>query len=160
MRILAFDQASRTSGYALIEDNKLIEHGKFTFEDADFGVRLYKIRQKVEALVKQHSPDKVLFEDIQLQDNVDTFKKLAEVFGVVYETLTEMNIPNEAILSVTWKSALGIKGKERADQKRNAALWVQNTYSLKPTQDECDAICLGHYYFFRDKEAKVFDWSD
>ena len=160
MRILAFDQASRTSGYALIEDNKLIEHGKFTFEDADFGVRLYKIRQKVEALVKQYSPDKVLFEDIQLQDNVDTFKKLAEVFGVVYETLTEMNIPNEAVLSVTWKSALGIKGKERADQKRNATLWVQNTYSLKPTQDECDAICLGHYYFFRDKEAKVFDWSD
>ena len=94
MRILAFDQASRTSGYALIEDNRLIEHGKFTFEDADFGVRLYKIRQKVEALVKQYSPDKVLFEDIQLQDNVDTFKKLAEVFGVVYETLTEMNIPN------------------------------------------------------------------
>lgn len=159
MKILSFDQASRTTGYAVIEDDRLIEHNKFTFEDSDFGDRLLNIRNKVQSLVEYYKPDKVLFEDIQLQENVETFKKLAEVFGVIEELLTEMEVPHEAVLASSWKSALGIKGKDRTEQKRNAAAWVQLTYAIKPTQDECDAICLGNYYFSKSKQPKVYDWS-
>lgn len=157
MRILAFDQASRTSGYAVFDDDKLVDYGKFTFEDVDFGMRLLRIRERVDKLIEKYQPNKVYFEDIQLQDNVETFKKLAEVFGVIDELLTEKDIPHEAILSVTWKSALNIKGKLRADQKRNAQEWVINTYNIKPTQDECDAICIGKYASMQDLS---FDWSE
>lgn len=160
MRILAFDQASRTSGYAVLDDGKLVAHGKFTFEDDDFGLRLLHIREKVDALIEQYNPNKVLFEDIQLQENVETYKKLAEVYGVVDELLTEKNMPHETIPSVTWKSTLGIKGKDRPAQKRNAANWVETTFSIKPTQDECDAICIGSYYFSNQKASvEAFDWS-
>lgn len=157
MRILAFDQASRTSGYAVFDDDKLVDYGKFTFEDTDFGMRLLRIRERVDTLIEKYQPNKVYFEDIQLQDNVETFKKLAEVFGVIDELLTEKDMPHEAILSVTWKSALNIKGKLRADQKRNAQKWVINTYNIKPTQDECDAICIGKYASMQDLS---FDWSE
>lgn len=157
MRILAFDQASRTSGYAVFDDDKLVDYGKFTFEDTDFGMRLLRIRERVDKLIEKYQPNKVYFEDIQLQDNVETFKKLAEVFGVIDELLTEKDMPHEAILSVTWKSALNIKGKLRADQKRNAQEWVINTYNIKPTQDECDAICIGKYASMQDLS---FDWSE
>lgn len=157
MRILAFDQASRTSGYAVFDDDKLVDYGKFTFEDVDFGMRLLRIRERVDKLIEKYQPNKVYFEDIQLQDNVETFKKLAEVFGVIDELLTEKDISHEAILSVTWKSALNIKGKLRADQKRNAQEWVINTYNIKPTQDECDAICIGKYASMQDLS---FDWSE
>ena len=159
MKMLALDQASRTSGFAVFEDNKLIKYGKFTFEDSDFGVRLMKIRNKVQSLIEEFSIDKVVFEDIQLQDNVDTFKKLAEVFGVIFELVTELNIPHEAILSTSWKSTLKIKGAKRPEQKKNAQLWVNENYNIKPTQDECDAICIG-VHALRSKPAKVFDWSD
>lgn len=157
MRILAFDQASRTSGYAVFDDDKLVDYGKFTLEDTDFGMRLLRIRERVDKLIEKYQPNKVYFEDIQLQDNVETFKKLAEVFGVIDELLTEKDMPHEAILSVTWKSALNIKGKLRADQKRNAQEWVINTYNIKPTQDECDAICIGKYASMQDLS---FDWSE
>ena len=51
MTILALDQASRTSGYAVFCDDQLIDSGKFTFEDTDIAKRLMKIRNKVEELI-------------------------------------------------------------------------------------------------------------
>ena len=92
-------------------------------------------------------------------NNVQTFKVLAEVFGVISELLVEMKIPQSAVLASSWKSALGIKGRARAEQKQNAQKWVIDTYSVKPTQDECDAICIGAH---RNKYTPDigFDWAD
>lgn len=165
MRILAFDQASRTSGWAFFDNNKLITFGKFTYDDSDFGDRLLKIRNKVKALITEYHPDKIIFEDIQLQsnvgNNVDTFKKLAEVFGVICELFAELKIPSMAVISTVWKSALGIKGKDRAAQKKNAQIWVQEKYNITPTQDECDAICIGTYGCLNIPSSDtVFDWSE
>ena len=46
---------------------------------------------------QEYNIDEVIFEDIQLQDNIGnnvaTFKTLAEVMGVIIELLTELNIP-------------------------------------------------------------------
>lgn len=163
MRVLAFDQASRTSGFSVFQDGKLLDYGKFTYDDSDFGERLVHIRNKVNALIDQYKPDKVAFEDIQLQNNivnnVDTFKKLAEVFGVIYELLTERNIPHQIVLAGTWKSALGIKGRVREEQKKNAQAWVVNNFKVSPTQDECDAICIGQYCSNKAIEEDAFDWS-
>ena len=158
MRILALDQASRTSGYAVFEDGKLLKYGKFTYDDYDFGVRLNKIRSKVKSIIEEYKIDEVVLEDIQLQENVDTFKKLAEVYGVLYELATELKLPNSATLASVWKSQLGIKGYDRTAQKRNAQEWVVNTYGVRPTQDECDAICIGAAAV--KNQVTGFDWSE
>lgn len=156
--ILALDQATRVSGYAIFKDNKLVHYDKIVTEDVDIGVRLNKIRKKVEEILQQYEIDEVIMEDIQLQENVQTFKALAEVFGVLYELFTSKKLPVEAVLASSWKSTLGIKGRDRAAQKRNAQQWVIDTYGMKPTQDECDAICIGEHYL-RTKE-NFFDWSN
>lgn len=165
MRLLALDQASRTSGYAIFEDGKLIDFGTFTFDDDDIGIRLHKIRNKVANLIADNDIEKVVFEDIQLQgnvaNNVQTFKTLAEVFGVIYELVTSLNLPHEAILSSSWKSTLGIRGRTRPEQKKNAQLWVINTYNVKPSQDASDAICIGaHANRNSGVKIEVFDWSE
>lgn len=144
--LLALDQASRTSGWAIFEDGALLESGTFTFSDQNIGQRLVKIKNKVLQLVNDYDIDEVIFEDIQMQGgNVTTYKALAEVFGVLSEALEENNIPNSAVLAVTWKSKLGIKGSRRDEQKRNAQKFVQDKYDLKVSQDESDAICIGTY---------------
>jgi Holliday junction resolvasome RuvABC endonuclease subunit len=79
-------------------------------------------------------------------NNVQTFKVLAEVFGVISELCVELKVPQTAALASTWKHTLGIKGKDRTAQKRNAQQWVIDTYGIKPTQDECDSICLGSHH--------------
>ena len=83
--ILALDQSSRCSGFSVFENGKLLTYGKFTFEDADLGERLCKIKNKILELIEQYNIDELIFEDIQLQNNitqnVQTFKTLAEVYG-------------------------------------------------------------------------------
>ena len=124
MRVLALDQASRTSGWAVYDNGKLFKYGKFSATHTDVGDRLYYIRKQIIKLIDDFNIDEVIFEDIQLQDNkinnVATFKALAEVFGVVYELLVELKIPREAVLSTVWKSKLGIKGYDRSAQKKAA----------------------------------------
>ena len=88
-KLLALDQSSRITGYAVFENAKLIHYGKFSVDDDDIGVRLLKIRQNVHNLIEKYDINELVFEDIQLQNNVQnnvqTFKTLAEVFGVIYE---------------------------------------------------------------------------
>ena len=164
MKLLALDQASRITGYAVFEDNVLVAYGKITTEESDVGVRLMKIRQAIQKLIEDYNIDKVIMEDIQLQNNVQnnvqTFKTLAEVFGVIYELLTEMNIPNSAVLSTSWKSALEIKGRTRPEQKKNAQEYVMKTFNKKPTQDECDAICIGCYALKNNHKTESYNWAE
>lgn len=154
--ILALDQASRTSGYAVFQEGSLIASGTFTYDDDDFSLRLVKIRNKVDSLIEQYNINKILLEDIQLQgqtNNVTTYKALAEVLGVLEELARERKIPHELIHSSTWKSELNIKGRDRATQKRNAQAFVATVYNKKVTQDESDAICIGTSYVKKNKSA-------
>ena len=165
-KLLALDQSSRITGWSIFEDGKLVTYGKFNAESVgeNIGERLEYIRNKVKTLIEENQITEVIMEDIQMQgnvvNNVQTFKVLAEVFGVISELLVEMKIPQSAVLASSWKSALGIRGRARAEQKRNAQEWVVNTYGVRPTQDECDSICIGAH---RNKNATVevgFDWAD
>lgn len=154
--ILALDQSSRVSGYAVFVDNQLVASGTFTVSDDYIPDRLVKIRKKVVALIEKYDINKVLLEDIQMQtqvNNVSTHKILAEVLGVLEELCAERKIPHELIHSSTWKSGLNIKGRDRATQKRNAQAYVEEVYKLKVSQDESDAICIGSHYVKKTKSA-------
>ena len=160
-KLLALDQASRITGYAIFDGDKLIHYGKITANSDDVGDRLVYIRNEVNKLIDEYSINEIVLEDIQLQNNVvnnvQTFKTLAEVFGVLYELAAERKIKNSAVLASSWKSTLGIKGRDRAAQKRAAQEWVINTYSVKPTQDECDAICIGAH--IAKSKNLSFNWD-
>ena len=166
--LLAIDQASVTSGFAVFKDGELVDYGKFTFNDDVIAERLVKIRAKVLELIEQHDIDEVAFEDIQMQgnvaNNVQTFKILSEVFGVISETLQEKKMKYTVVMSGTWKSTLGIKGRTRPEQKRNAQEYVLNTYNVKAIQDVCDAICIGAHVLKRPGVGTTvsdgFDWAD
>lgn len=160
--LLALDQASRTSGWAVFDDNgSLIDSGTFTCAQDDFGERLYQIALNAEQLIAKYHITEVAIEDIQLQNsvgnNVVTYKKLAEVYGVLEEKLTEWEIPYQPVFSSTWKSSLGIKGRSRPEQKKNAQLYVEQNYNKKVSQDESDAICIGSY-IIKEKNSS-FNWG-
>lgn len=143
--ILALDQSSQITGYAVFTDGALVQSGVFSFDDGHVGKRLVKIRKKVIQLIEEYKPDMLAFEDIQLQaqKNPATYKILAQVLGVLEELATELKIEYVVVHSTSWKSTLKIKGRARAEQKKNAQDYVANTYNKKVTQDESDAICIG-----------------
>lgn len=165
MKVLALDQSTRITGWAVFADGALQDYGKFDAENAgaDIDKRLTYIRDKVAELINTQGIDKVLIEEIQLQNtvgnNVVTFKKLAYVQAVIIELLNEISIPYEIVASSSWKSTLGIKGRARAEQKKNAQIYVNTTYGIKAIQDICDAICIGAHYT-KTNTLAGFDWAD
>lgn len=152
-RLLALDQASHTTGWSVFLDDKLEAWGHFDVDDEVIGERLHKIREKVAQLIADYDINELAFEDIQLQNNVvnnvQTFKTLAEVFGVIWELAIMLEIPSTAVLAGTWKSTLGIAGKNRPEQKRNAQAFAQARYNIKCTQDEADALCIGTHMLIK-----------
>lgn len=155
--LLALDQSSRITGYAIFKDDMLIKVGKFTLDDINFSTRLSKFEQKINTLIEEYNIDKVVFEEIQLQQNVDTFKKLAMVYGIMLYTVEENKLPYEIISSNTWKSKCHIKKSTREPEKKQAQKFVQDKYGIKVTQDEADAICLG---WTAVSTTPDFDWSN
>lgn len=163
MKLLALDQSSRITGYAIFEDGKLIDYNYFSFTNADLGKRLERIRNKVQELVKNHHIDKVVLEDIQLENtvgnNVVTYKALAEVIGVITELLTEMNVQYELIFPNIWRKQLSIMGYRRAECKAKAQQYVKTHYNIESTEDVCDAICIGASQYSPNSVKGDYDWS-
>lgn len=145
--LLSLDQASRITGYAIFKNGKLDSYGKISLDSPNVDERLVSLRQRIWSLIQDNEIDEVVFEDIQQQNNVvnnvQTFKVLAEVYGVIAELLQENKIPHSTLLASSWKSTLGIKGRTRPEQKRNAQAYVLAEYGVKATQDESDAVCIG-----------------
>ena len=146
-RLLALDQSSRITGYAIFVDENLIAHGSINLTEEDVGQRLVLIRKEVTKLIHKYNINEIAFEDIQMQasvgNNVQTFKILAEVFGVILMLCTELKINYTIGSSNTWKSTLKIKGKKRSEQKQDAQRYVLEKYGIKAIQDTVDAICIG-----------------
>lgn len=160
MRLLALDQASRTTGYAVFDEQNLIASGTFTLTSDDIGKRLVTYRKKIEQLINEYDIETVAFEDIQMQNqinNVQTFKILAEIFGVTQEYLAEQDYSYKVVSSNTWKSKLDIKGKKREEQKKNAQQYVLEHYGKKVSQDEADSICIGASIIKENNSA--FNWE-
>lgn len=157
-QLLSLDQSTRVSGWAVFNGASLEDCGKFE-ASGEIGERLVTIKEEIISLIEEQNVTKVVFEDIQLQNNVVnnvvTYKNLAMVFGVILEYLEEENISYDIVPSSTWKSKLGIKGKTRPEQKKNAQQQVLDTYKVKASQDTCDAICIGASTFIKSGH----DWS-
>lgn len=156
-RLLALDQASKCTGWAIFEDGELKSYGKISLDDPNTDIRLVQLRQGIQTLVADYNINEVIFEDIQQQNNVannvQTFKVLAEVYGVVSELLQEIQIPHSTVLAASWKSTLGIKGRTRAEQKKNAQLYVEQNYGIHVIQDIADAVCIGTHHIKKNKCA-------
>ena len=155
--LLSLDQSSRTTGYAIFKEGKLFHHGKFTLEEDDVGKRLVQFREEVIKLINDYNITEVAFEEIQLQNNVvnnvQTFKILSEIYGVLQELVQELKLPYTIVSSNTWKSTMKIPKTKREEEKRRAQALVQTLFSIKATQDEADAICLGAHMVITKKNS-------
>ena len=62
--LLALDQSSTTTGYAVFKDNNPVVISHFTAKGTDLGSRLEQLRNKIVELINEYEIDEVVFEDI------------------------------------------------------------------------------------------------
>lgn len=149
MRSLSLDQALQTTGWAIFDDGQLKQAGHFTIPaTGTIENRLGKMWQELEKLYEEYNFDQVFYEDIQRQQNVETFKKLAYVQAAVILWCYNRDIKSAALGPSHWRSVIkdsyGVNfGKVRAEQKAAAQSFIKEKFSITASEDECDAICLG-----------------
>ena len=88
-RILALDQASHISGWAIYDNDKLIKSGIFETDQFEEMERDTNIKNWLVNMINNWKPDVVGIEDIQLQNingnvGVKTYKVLAHLQGIKY----------------------------------------------------------------------------
>lgn len=162
MIFIAFDQSSNDSGYSVYNDRQLQDYGKFRTKGYEFFDKVIETQEFVYEIIGEYYQEgkkiKIALEDIQMQSRggVDTFKKLAQLQGVLMISIMR-NFPEaeiEFIFASSWKSFNGVTGRDRTAQKRNAQAKVKELYNINVTQDEADAILMG-----RHMSHKEMNWE-
>lgn len=144
-----------TTGWALFEDNKLIKNGTFkTKSTLPIEKRLGQIWQYISDLYKEYKFDKIAFEDIQNQNNNETYRKLAYCQAVIYLWCDYNEIGYSVLGPSHWRKILGGGfGSKREEQKQKAMQYVNEKCGVDVTSDEADAICIGLAALKEQKQA-------
>lgn len=145
MKILALDQAAAT-GWAIYENKKLLDYGVKRFG----GVReaqAINLRDWAIIQAQQLGADVVLIEDIQMQRNVTTFKTLAYLQAALCIGMREQGIQYKIVSPSTWRSKNGIKGRLRAEQKKNAIALVKQLHNIEISNDAAEAVLIGRSFY-------------
>ena len=159
MIYLSLDQSLRTTGWAIFEDKELKQYGHFTIpSNHPIEQRLNEFMRELNNLYREYEFDELFFEDIQNQNNNETYKKLAYVQATIVIWCYNNNIKFHILSPSHWRSVLkercGISfGRKREEQKQKAIELVQQFFARVVTSDEADAICLG-YAGICDKEKE------
>lgn len=164
MKILAIDQA-RSGAWAVFDyETKTLEtHGTFSFGNKDYtyAKAILAIEGLIATIIESYDISAVFIEDIQLRVNVQSFKKLAQLQGVLVNLFEKNEYLYDFVAPTQWqnyckargRSASEIKGKiktlDKSDKKVSKVLsiqFVKEKFNIETENDNLsDAICLGYY---------------
>lgn len=161
-RILALDQATHISGYAVFNNKNLIDYGTFEAIGENDIERSVQVKQWMISLIDQFEIDFVGLEGIQYQTaaGVTTFETLARLQGILAATCVEEKVKYKIVNTNTWRDHCGVKGKSRPDKKRSMQRLVQEWFQLKVKEDEADSIGIGKYFSdIQTPKVEIIDWE-
>ena len=164
MKILAVDQA-RHGAWAIYDYDKreLLEYGTWAFENKNFTFEqaILHIEALLDEVIRTHDIDAVFLEDIQLRQNVQSFKRLAQLQGVLVNLCEKTNILYNLVAPTQWQNFCKARGRttkeikskvtsvEQSNKKASKILSLQavkELYGIETENDNlADAIMIGHY---------------
>lgn len=166
-RVIGLDAATGTTGYSIYDDGVLVSYGTYkTDSEKNTEERINDVKKWLLAAIEEWEPDFVGLENIQLQSfgnnqfQVETYRVLANLQGVLIDTLFEKCIDHDLVSVNTWRHYCGVgEGKGRENKKKLAQEKVKLWYDQDCTQDEADAICIGKYFAHLIKNNKS-SWGE
>lgn len=175
MNILAIDASTRSSGWAIYKDEKMIDCGCITASSTDLVARIKKIISDFDSVLQEHSIEVIILEEVRPGDAEErgiahpvkntTYKALmylqAAITFLVHEKYKKIKI--EYVYPSEWRKVCGIhtgRGIKRQELKEKSIEFAFNKYGVKVNDDIADAIGIGYYYTHKEKAEKqeVFEW--
>ena len=147
MKIISMDQSTRITGWSLFENGKYVKSGVIDLHKiTDTDERSKQMGLEICKLIEEHKPDEMVIEEVAMQSNADTLKKLARIQGMAIGFATAHNIPTHILEPSRWRRALhfeqGPKVK-RAQLKQQSRDFVKNVLGLEiQSEDENEATAI------------------
>ncbi len=163
MNILAIDQA-RNGAWSVFdyEKGRLVGYGtyEFPYEKYTYEKAIMHIKELISAVIKAYDIEAVFIEDIQMRVNVTSFKRLAQLQGVLVNLFEENKYLYGLISPPQWQnfcarshsakqirdSALEVKRSGKKLSKVRSIQFVKDRFGIETENDNlADAICQGFY---------------
>ena len=164
MRILSVDQ-SRAGGWAIFEyeTKTLLKYGEFNFpsQKYSFPQAISALKQLIGNVISGENISAVFIEDIQLRQNVQAFKSLAQLQGVLENYFLESQLLYSIVAPSQWQHFCGARGRTDKEKKSQivklntegkkaskilSISYVHDKYNVDTSNDGiADAICIGDY---------------
>lgn len=164
MKILAVDQA-RHGGWAVFdyENKTLLDYGVWSYDNkkCSFEQAMLHIEALIDEVIHAHCVDAVFFEDIQLRQNVQSFKRLAQLQGALVLLCERQQYLYEFIAPVQWQNFCNARGRTEKEIKAKmteiiptgkksskilSLQFVKEKFGIETDNDNLsDAISLGWY---------------
>lgn len=146
MRILGIDSSTTATGYAILDENKILLSGVIRPNKSLNSIeRIICIEKEINALYNKYKPDFIVIEEMVAFRNANAMRVL---IGLIYHLVIEYT-KKEALIVLArpteWRAKCKIKGKGRKELKENAIKHIQEKYNKKVTDDEAEAICIAEY---------------
>lgn len=147
MRILSFDQSTRVTGYSLFDDGRYVKSGVIDLHKIkDTDERSKQMGLEICRIIEDCKPDEMVIEEVAMQSNVDTLKKLARIQGMAIGFATAHNIPTHILAPTKWRSTLGYQQGpkvKREQLKQQSRDFVKNVLGLSiESEDENEATAI------------------
>ena len=165
MKILFLDLSTKSSGWCIGENGKLIDYGCITAASTNVLARITKIVTELDKIIQQNNIGKIVAEEVRTDyKNVHTYKVLNWIQGIVLYNAYKINpkIDYEFIQASSWRSRIGIqtgRGVKRDTLKQEDINYVSRKYSISANDDICDAICLMDAYYASTEPVDGFAWT-
>ena len=159
MKILAFDQSTRVSGWSVFDDEEYVNSGVIDLSKIkDTTERTNQMGLAIGTLIADVKPDMVVIEETQCQSNVDTVKKLSRIQGMAMGFAAALGITVHILEPSKWRATLhfnqGPKVK-REELKRQSVDYVIRNFGLYGLSiDQNEEICISV------AAQKIFEWDE
>lgn len=146
-RILAFDQATKISGYAVIENGELKEYGNIDLSKAkcDADERINRMAYELWATIDRVRPTIVILEDVEMLTNVRAMIMLAGLLGRMQGYCFANGIEYKTYIPSVWRKVLGYTqgaGVKRADLKKQSIEYAKSVTGKELQEDTAEAVAI------------------
>lgn len=157
MKLLSLDQATKTTGYAVFEDKKLIDFGALKSLGKNSDSRFKEMCEYIRSAIESSGIDLVVFEDVSLRSSVQILISLSRLQGAIIQICNENNIPFCISSPSHWRKIIGINdgaGTKRKELKTRAVEYVLKYHKVKVIDDIAEAICIGTAYMEEKEQTE------
>lgn len=159
-RILSIDNATKTTGYGIFENGKLISYGlNVVQDDIQAFHRIIKMQNWMIGMINFWEIDVVGLESVHLEKNPNTLILLAKLLGVLEVAAYQATgVEPYIIHPSTWRSFCKVTGNNKQRKKEAAQEFVKDKFGFIVSTDAADAICLGCYVWEQEKFGEEVSW--